>query len=611
MALLKEIVTIEKGRKYNLLDEFQQGAIRVFQANDFRNEEKTLYTIDESGVWTNSDDILLVWDGSVGQMGFGKTGYIGSTMVKLTVKNKDKFYPAFIYRLLQTKSEFLKRKSTGATIMHINRKSLENIIVPNLSLKQQIEIAEKLTQAETLIAQRKQSIALLDEYVKSSFLEMFGDPVRNEKGFPNVRFGDYVLKIISGSSYGGEQKDTLRDDEFGVLKVSAVTWGTFNPKEFKVVNEKDLKGEIITLKKGDLLFSRANTKELVGATCIVNADYPRLFLPDKIWSLVLNEYQLNNWFVHYLFQNKSFRNILTREASGTSGSMLNISMEKLRNVKFAIPPISLQNQFAQIVEKTEALKAQYKASLQELQNMYGALSQQAFKGELVMPKMYAIDEPMLSVAAKPTPTYNKASKNELSDDELLQLYFMVINIAKHKGKKEEAYLAEVKMEKCCHLAEYNISQLTFNRNPLKEKHGPVDFERLNKLLAFAEAKDIFHYSKLASYEKYTEGGNFNRYFSNAMIAFRPFINNVNKFLDLTLSLDTDTIDLYATTFAAWNNLMILKKPTSFKNIAKEARWHELKNRFTDEKIKGAIEFLKEKTLLPKGAGLLVKEKSNP
>ncbi|MEI8007432.1 MAG: hypothetical protein WCI48_14595 [Bacteroidota bacterium] len=132
-----------------------------------------------------------------------------------------------------------------------------------------------------MIAQRKETIALLDEFLKNKFLEMFGDPISNVHRFNKICFGESVKAIIAGSSYGGEQKESLNEDELGVLKVSAVTWGVFNPNEFKVVNKKDIRGEIIHPRKGDLLFSRANTKELVGATCIVDADYPHLFLPDK------------------------------------------------------------------------------------------------------------------------------------------------------------------------------------------------------------------------------------------------------------------------------------------------------------------------------------------
>ncbi len=108
---------------------------------------------------------------------------------------------------------------------------------------------------------------------------------------------------------------------------------------------------------------------------------------------------LNKCFIHILFRNRTFNTVLTRDAIGTSGSMLNISMEKLRNVRFAIPLIELQTQFAQIVENTEALKAQYQSSLLELENLYGSLSQWAFRGEL------RIKEEELGMAVEPESKY--------------------------------------------------------------------------------------------------------------------------------------------------------------------------------------------------------------
>lgn len=327
------------------------------------------------------DDILISMRAPVGPVNINTVeSCIGRGLSAIRVKKN--VSRDFIYFWLKQNQHIIAAKQTGSTFKAITQKILSEIVVPFPYYTDQLHIANLLSKAENLIAQRKESIRLLDEFLKSTFLEMFGDPVRNEKGFKKYRFGDFINEIVAGSSYGGEQKEFLKDDEFGVLKVSAVTWGIFKPKEFKVINKKDIKGEIVHPSKGDLLFSRANTRELVGATCIVDNDYPKLFLPDKLWNLKLNEIELNKVFVHFLFQNKTFKNTLTREASGTSGSMLNISMEKLRNVKFPKPPIEHQTQFAEIVEKTEALKTQYQQSLQELENLYGSLSQKAFRGEL-------------------------------------------------------------------------------------------------------------------------------------------------------------------------------------------------------------------------------------
>jgi|GEM_PF-698226 len=271
----------------------------------------------------------------------------------------------------------INRRITGTTRLRISKGNLSKLKFELPPLQDQIRIATVLEKAEKLIRQRKESLQLLDKLLRDTFLSMFGDPVRNEKSID--RLGDYIADIKSGKSYGGFQSQKLDDDEFGVLKVSAVTSGTFDPNEYKAVKKSTIKEEIVNPKSGDLLFSRANTRDLVAATCIVPKDFPSLFLPDKIWRISLKEGELNKVFFHHLFQNESFRKTIIKLATGTSGSMLNVSMQKLRDVRFSRPSIILQNEFASIVEKVEALKEKYEASLTELENLYGSLSQRAFK----------------------------------------------------------------------------------------------------------------------------------------------------------------------------------------------------------------------------------------
>ena len=368
MTLLKEIVQIEKGRKHNLLEENQEGAIRVFQANDFRNENKPLYTYDDNGVLANEDDIMLVWDGSVGQMGFGRSGYVGSTMVKLKVKNKKQFSPLFIYRFLQTKSEYLKRKATGATIKHINRKSLEQLEIPELNINDQLHIANLLSKAENLIAQRKESIRLLDEFLKSSFLELFGDPARNEKGWNIGKFKDLATldrKQVLPS-------DFIKEDFY--IGLEDIEKETGNIIKTSCENAEDLKSSKFRFTPNHILYAKLrpylNKVALPYQSGICSTDiFPALPLEDKS----------NRFFICYLMRSKPF---VTEMHSKSSGANLpRASASVIENFKTYQPPFELQTQFAQIAEKTEALKTQYQQSLKELENLYGSLSQKAFKGE--------------------------------------------------------------------------------------------------------------------------------------------------------------------------------------------------------------------------------------
>jgi len=342
MTLLKDIVLIEKGKKYKLLEEFQEGAIRVFQANDFRNEDKPLYTFDQDGVLANDNDILLVWDGSVGQMGFGKIGYIGSTMVKLIVNNQNKYSPLFIYRLLQTKSEYLKRKATGATIKHINRKSLEQLEIPEIGIIDQQNIAALLSKAENLISQRKESLQLLDEFLKSTFLEMFGDPLRNEKGWEKIPLAKLGSLDRGVSKNRPRNAPELLGGNYPLIQTGEVTnAGLFIKKYTHTYSELGLKQSKLW-KKGTMLITIAAN---IAQTSILTFD---ACFPDSIVGFVAHEKETNTIYIHYLFI--FFQRFL--ENSATQTAQKNINLDILRNLSVPNPPFDLQTRFAQIVKKT-------------------------------------------------------------------------------------------------------------------------------------------------------------------------------------------------------------------------------------------------------------------
>jgi len=385
MTLLKDIVQIEKGKKYNLLEENQEGAIRVFQANDFRNENKPLYTFDNDGVLAQEDDIMLVWDGSVGQMGFGRCGYVGSTMVKLKVKNKKQFSPFFIYRFLQTKSEYLKRKATGATIMHINRKSLEQLEIPDLELPDQLHIANILSKAENLIAQRKESIRLLDEFLKSTFLEMFFSNPETEK-WVEVKFEELADKK-KGSMRTGPFGSSLLHSEFTetgdvkVLGIDNVVTNRFDWKRSRCITiEKYQELKRYTIFPNDVLISIMAT---LGRTAVVPKDIPLCINSKHLAAITLDKNIANPYFVAYAFHSHPL--IVRQLSNNVKGAIMDgLNLTIIRRIKMKLPPVDLQNKFGETFEKYESLKSQYKQSLQELENLYGSLSQKAFRGELEM-----------------------------------------------------------------------------------------------------------------------------------------------------------------------------------------------------------------------------------
>lgn len=255
------------------------------------------------------------------------------------------------------------------------------IPVPN-SLDDQIRIAHLLGKVEGLIDQRKQHLQQLDDLLKSVFLEMFGDPVRNEKGWGKKQFSELLDDIESGKSPKCEAREAAAD-EWGVLKLGAVTRCRFDENENKALPQDVLPSVRNEVKAGDLLFSRKNTYDLVAACAYVFKARPKLLMPDLIFRFVFKKSaEINPIFIWKLLICDSQRKRIQSLAAGAAGSMPNISKANLKTVLLPIPPWPLQNQFATIVEKVEGIKSLYQQSLTDLEALYGALGQQAFKGEL-------------------------------------------------------------------------------------------------------------------------------------------------------------------------------------------------------------------------------------
>ncbi|MBU4221694.1 MAG: restriction endonuclease subunit S, partial [Euryarchaeota archaeon] len=248
-------------------------------------------------------------------------------------------------------------------------------------LPTQKKIAAVLEKAEKLREWRKEADGLTDEFLKSTFLDLFGDPATNPKGWKVKKINDVVIEIEAGSCVIGEKRPR-KENEFAVLMVSAVTKGIFLPDEYKVINSSQMLKKIVTPEKGDLLFSRANTYELVGATCLIGGDYPYLLLPDKLWKIKPDKSQLCSEYLKFVLSHAAIRNEISNNASGTSGSMLNISMSKLKSINITIPPIELQQKFAHIVHQVEQIREHQTQSGQHIENFFNVLMQRAFRGEL-------------------------------------------------------------------------------------------------------------------------------------------------------------------------------------------------------------------------------------
>ncbi|XVQ88862.1 restriction endonuclease subunit S [Microbispora siamensis] len=173
-------------------------------------------------------------------------------------------------------------------------------------------------------------------------------------GWARARLGDLLLRIEAGKSFTCEPRPA-EPDEWGVIKVSAMTWGTFRENENKAVPTHREIDPAIEIKPGDILVSRANTVDYVGAPVLVGDCRPRLLLSDKSLRLVPSSEVSRTWLLNVL-ASPDIRRAISLRSTGTSESMRNISQQALSEIEVLVPPRAEQKRVvAALVEQLARL----------------------------------------------------------------------------------------------------------------------------------------------------------------------------------------------------------------------------------------------------------------
>ncbi len=290
--------------------------------------------------------------------------------------DKEKLYMRYLYYYLYKYVETLRQQSIGGVIKYIKLENLTKANIPIPLYENQKQIAKTLDTAAELLALRIQQLAELDNLIKSIFYDMFGDPMNNEKVWVLHELKDFLISIDSGRSPICYEQPSEKD-YWGVLKLSAVTGGKFLPEENKaIISDDDVvqKHEVV---EGDLLFTRKNTRELVGACAYVFGTRNKLLLPDTIFRFVTKP-TINKIYLWALFNEVNYKFNIQMLATGSSGSMPNISKSKLYDVIIPVPPLNLQTQFAEIVIKIEEQKALVQKAIDETQYLFDSLMSEYF-----------------------------------------------------------------------------------------------------------------------------------------------------------------------------------------------------------------------------------------
>ena len=195
-----------------------------------------------------------------------------------------------------------------------------------------------------------------------------------------------VLKgIVSGKSIQTLERP-VQGNELGILKVSAVTWGAFRPAENKALPAGHDPKDCPRPMDGDILISRANTRELVGAPVMVQGNHPQLLLSDKLLKLIPDETVIDARYLVRALRSPSTSAHFYKSAGGSSGSMTNITQSDIRTAPIYLPPLPEQRRIAAILDQAETLRTQRRAALAQLDSLTQSIFLDMFGDPVANPK---------------------------------------------------------------------------------------------------------------------------------------------------------------------------------------------------------------------------------
>ncbi len=358
--------------------------IPLLRIRDLKDGTKTEinYTGDHDEKYiVKNNDLLIGMDGEFRCYRWnGRDALLNQRVCRLT--NFDKgIHPLYIFYGINSFLKNIEDNTSYSTVKHISSKQIKDIQFIFPPLQEQIRIAEILSRAEQLIAKRKESIRLLDEYVKSVFLEMFGDPVRNEKGwewkeienvcneiyrYPTFYGFKYVEKGIPVVKIGNILPDGIIDPNIENYSFISSEINKRYPRTILELYDilMAVRGDGSTVKRIGII----KNKSIVGANMSPN-----------LLRLNVNRQVVTPIFLFFLMTSKKGQILLSKYINKTAKKTITAS--DIKQILIPVPPIEVQKKFSSTVEKVESMKEIHQESLLELECLYGALSQRMFRSK--------------------------------------------------------------------------------------------------------------------------------------------------------------------------------------------------------------------------------------
>jgi len=391
---LGEIGECIRGVSYNpnnLSEEYSDFTVILFRANNIDNNKlnyESIKFVDRNSVKDgqliiNGDILICMSSGSKHLLG-KSVQFNNDNLKKYTVgafcsiyrtnKEVENKFVKFIFQSNHYKRE-ISKASSGTNINNLKKGDIENILIPVPPIQTQKRIVSILERAEKLKNLRQEANEEIDSIIQNLFHFFF-----ESKNFEESNLRNMTSLISSGSTPLGGSKNYLDKGEIVFIRSQNVLMNKFSQHDKLYISEEiHTKMDRTWVKKNDVLINITGAS--IGRTAIYNGEDNMANVNQHVCIIRLKENPpINQLYLNYFLSSKKMQNYILLRNAGATRQALNFN--QIGNFRVPIPPISLQNQFASLIEKIESIKENQKESTEEINTLFDALMQKAFNGEI-------------------------------------------------------------------------------------------------------------------------------------------------------------------------------------------------------------------------------------
>lgn len=294
---------------------------------------------------------------------------------KSLVPDMERLVPEYLYFWLRANRERLQAMGNGATFKELSKAGVERLRIALPPVSVQRRVAEVLEVADTLRAKRRAAMELYRGLRDAEFLEMFGDPSKNPKGWPVQAIGT----LLESATYGSSQKAGAAG-AFPILRMNNITsTGEMDLGALKYVDLPPGRRDRFLVRDGDVLFNRTNSMDLVGKSAVFHGTEPMAYAGYLIRLRCKPALE-----PEYLgaFLNTAYAKRVLRSMCKSIIGMANINAREIQTMLIPVPPLAFQRRFAEKVGTVSEARSKQIQSAQSLDALFASLQHRAFNGTL-------------------------------------------------------------------------------------------------------------------------------------------------------------------------------------------------------------------------------------